>query len=312
MTPTPTGYNKHKLDKINYVVEFAMDMCDAPIQVYIRTLWPALLEALITWYALDLTQIFTAWARPHSALRGRRGGGHGKAKPKPTGPDRGPGHGKGGKRTWLKRWTAYIGFDPWDWLGRNLPFAEANAGRAVSPGVVTMWTIYDLGQRIMFWVMVYEVTEQFFYKWASGIANSYYCKEQYRPWCMCTSATDSNLGQLDYTPIMIETVVKARSTAWSAGNGIMVFGAGSSAHFKAKFTSPGIHPPAEPGRKLVIRHESGVQFESPDMTVVGGEVAVGGQATEAGMWYFFTTGPGTYLIAELEMTVVGSETFFDG
>ncbi len=309
--PTPTGYNKHKLDKINYVIEFAMDACDAPVQVYVRTLWPALLEALITYYAVDMTQIFTAYVKPHGALRGRRGGGHGRAKPKPTGPDRGSGKGKGAKRTWLKRWRAYSGFDPWDWLGRNLLGAEAAAARSVTPGVITMWTVYDLEQRVAYWLMMYEITEQFFYRWSSGVANSVYCQEQYRPWCFCRSATDGNIGLLLETPIMIEEVVKSRFTSWSAGNGIAVLGKGSSCYFKAKLATTGGVPDGTPGRRLIIRHDSGIRAESNDFMSVGDEVSASAIATDTGMWHFYTTGPGNYLIIELEMTVVGAEGFFE-
>lgn len=294
------------LEKWNYLVNFWFDTCDAPYSVYIRTLWPALMEAFISYYAVDLTQIFTAYVRPHGALKGRRGGSHGPARPKKYSDGGGDGSNRGAKRTWSKRFRVFIGFDPWDWLGRHLPFIDGHSARSVTPGVITLWHIYELGQQVQYWFMAYEITEQFFYKWASGVAESYYCQEQYRPWCFARSVGGANFGLLPETGQVIDEVLKARFTNYAAGDIISLQGNGSSAVLTAKY----LGEDAGPGRVLRLRHSTGLVVDGPDMRETGATYTVSGTATEPGHWVYLTTGPGNWLLADVEFNCVGAQHIY--
>lgn len=292
--------NPKKNDKINYILNFMFDMCDAPYSVYVRTLWPALLEAIITYYDLDPIQIFTKWAKPPTVYKDARGGKHGKGNRRTR-----------GSRTYRRYWRSFSGFDPNNSIGGMFPPRDGFFPYSGTPGVHTLWHLYDVEQRVMYWIMIYEVTEQFFYKWSSGVARSYYCQAQYRPICLCQSVDDGNIPLVELSPIFIEEVIKARHTLWAAGNGIAVWGQGSQAFFSAKITSFGEAPPGTPGCKLVITHADGTREESADFTNVGERVTVSAGTVAEGMWQFWTTGPAYFLLQELEMTVIGSQNYIE-
>ena len=45
------------LARVNYVVNYIFDPCDAPITVLLETLWPALLKMVLSLYAVDAAQV---------------------------------------------------------------------------------------------------------------------------------------------------------------------------------------------------------------------------------------------------------------
>lgn len=301
--------NPNSLQKWNYIKNFWFDPCDAPISVYITTLYPALIEALMTYYAVDLVQIFTGFVAPGSPLKGRRGGSHRGPKQGLSSYEKakkGQRNGKGGKRTFIRRLRKYSGFDPYDWLGKKGGQFFGLPGREVTPGVQFLWHVYGLEQRVAYFMMFAEITEQFFYKWLSGVAESRYCDAQYRPWCYCTSSSEANFGVLGVTPATIDQVVKARLTLWAAGNGIAVQGKGSACVFKGKFRGPD----NVPTNKLRIVHQSGVTIDGPPMIKNGSTYTVSGTALEPGLWYFYTVGPSLYFIDDVEYTVIGAQQVY--
>lgn len=294
------------LDKWNYIKAFYFDACDAPISIYITTLFPAIMEALMTYYAVDMVQIFTGFVSPGGGLKGRRGGKHNPGGGMEGGYDKEMRRRRGGKRTWSQRWRVYTGFDPWDWIGRKGGEFFGLGGRPVTPGVTTMWNVYGLEQRVAYYMMFAEITEQFFYKWASGVAQSEYCDAQYRPWCFGRSASQGNFGILDQTPCVIDEVVKMRHTNYAAGNAIALKGGGSTCVFKAQF----VGPPGIEDNKLRIRHSTGIVVDGPSMIKPGSIYLVSGAATEPGMWFFFSTGPSSYVLTDCEFNVVGNEKYY--
>lgn len=298
----PEGAIKHPKgnDKINYIIDFIMDMCDAPFSVYVTNLWPALLEGLITYYALDPIQIFTRWVKPPAIYKGFRGGNHGRGNRK-----------RSGTRTWRRYWGSVTGFDPNNAIGDAIRVDDGWNDRSITPGVRTLWHLYDVEQRVMYWIMIYEITEDVFYKWGSGVANSMYCQAQYRPFIFCTSADDANLGVNPKTPIVIETVVKNRHAAFIGGNGIAAQGQGSAAIFRAKFVGGPGFPPIPPGCKLLIQHADGTSAESGEFGSIGQDQVVSASTPAAGLWQFYTVGPGNWQISDLEMTVIGNENIIN-
>lgn len=291
--------------KLNYIINFFSDMCDAPLSIYVKTLYPALLEAFLTYYEVDLMQVFTSYVRPTGPLKPTRGGPHGTTRPYPGDPDGPTRPKKGTKRTWLKYLGRITSFDPWDELGKGLQIFGDPSPRAVTPGVRLLWNIFDKIQTVQYTIMLYEIVEQFFYKWAQGVNTSEYCAAQFRPWCLCTYSLDGNIGLLSKTPSVIEEIAKARHTLYSAGNEINVKGAGSNCVFSAKQLTRGGHPPGEPGQRLRIEHVSGLVVESADFMQVGDTVVVSGGVTASGGWKFYSVGPGNYLLGKGEMSVIG-------
>lgn len=288
-------------DKINYIIDFFFDMCDAPFQVYMRSLWPALLEALITYYALDMVQIFTRYVKPPGIYPQYRKGPHGGGNRKKRKP-----------RTWRRYWRSFSNFDPNNGIADLAPHGGEWHDRSITPGVRTLWTLYDIEQRVMYWIMVYEITEQFFYKWASGVAESYYCKYQYQPWVMGTFEDDAHLGQPFPTGAIIETIVKARNGGTMSGSGGSVPGAGSSCTFSCRLDYD--YPPnaVSPDMKVVIWNDQGVYVEGNPFGSPGGEsVASAGTTGEGAHWTFALMGSHTFGVVDGQATIIGAQNYID-
>lgn len=283
--------------KLNYIIDFMFDICDAPLSVWIRTLWPALLEALIAYYALDMTQIFTRYVKPPGIYKGKRGGNHGAGNRK-----------QGGKRTFARAWGVVKNFDPNNSAADLMPNDGFDTHRSITPGVRTLWQLYDVEQRVLYWIMVYEITEQFWYRWSSGVAESYYCKAQYRPMAYGTCGFEGNLPVLELTPVVCEEIIKARHGASIIGNVARAPGQGSQIFFSGTGYSPTDEPwPA--GCKLVVIHSSGVRIESGDIAGAGHAAAVSGGVTAEGYWACYTTGPSLYTLSDVTITVLGNENY---
>lgn len=294
------------IQKWNYVVEFWVDPCDAPLSIYVRTLFPAILEALVTIYAIDVMQIFTGFVRPGGPLKGTRGGRHGGRYEDPDVARRRRSRPKGAKRTWLKAWRVWSGFDPSEWLGSSAAKALGIGGRTVTPGVQTLWNLYGLQQFAVYSIFMAEVVNEFFYTWSSGVAQSEYCQEQYRPWVYCEAADVRKLGAVFEDPLPFDVVVKARGAKFAAGNVIGVEGNASACVFTGTYAD---EPPDEE-IFIRVRHSSGVQFDSAPIRVKGGRYSVAGSATTEGSWAFLGVGGTRFTLTDVEFSVIGSEPHY--
>lgn len=296
------------LEKINTIIDFFMDPCDAPLTVYAKTLWPALLEAIITFYAVDFVQIFTGYVRPIGPLKFRRGGSHRPSRPTRYDPHEGARKKKGGKRTWSKRWRQWLAWDPWDWLGQHLPGSQWLRARSVTPGVLTMWTFYGFIEAALFWYMVFEITEEFFYKWASGVGKTKYCQALKRPICTTAKAGDGNLGILSETPADIGVILKKRHDIYAAGNYIYLDCDATYISFKAQMHWT-LGPPSSYGKteKLRIRHDEGDSIDSEPFSGPGSSVSVSGAANVRGGWHLYYVGDYNDGYIEIEITCVGQQ-----
>lgn len=287
-------------DKINYIINFFLDVCDAPFQLYITTLWPALMEALISYYALDMVQIFTRYVKPPGVYPQKRGAPHSQGDRK-----------KGKPRTWRRYWRSFSNFDPNNSVADLIPDTGTQYGRPVTWGVRTLWQLYDLEQRTMYWIMCYEITEQFFYKWASGVANSRYCKEQYRPWVMGVFATDAHFAGHGDTGIIIEEVVKARHGGTMSGSGGSVPGHGSAAVFSCRLSS--LHPPDQvtPDMRVVVTSTDGQRVEGSPFGSPGGESVASAATTDEVQWFFSLMGSHSYSVTDGQASIIGAENYID-
>lgn len=191
-----------KLDEINYVIEFVTDFCDAPFSIYARSFRDASLKLVISYYALDLAQIVTGFIRPNLNIRGRRSGPHRRGTKLRTKPKTFIEHAK----TWLK-------FDPWDFIGKSLNEAVDLEERQVHHGVHTLWEIFDHLQRLAYWYMVFDLTTEFFYNWASGVENSRYCQAQHMPIVVAEGTVQTFSGNGTKYALLLPLNVKQRGDA---------------------------------------------------------------------------------------------------
>lgn len=288
-------------DKINYVKDFIMDACDAPYQVYFTCLFPALLEAILAYYALDMVQMFTRYVRPPGIYQGRRNGPHGAGSRK-----------KPGTKTWRRYWRNFSSFDPSDKTGQFWPGSGLGWYRPITPGVRTLWTLFDIQQRFMYYWMVIDITEQFFYKWASGVAASRYCQEQYRPWVSGTFTLDAHFGTDRPTGIVIEDITKARHGATMSGSGGRSPGYGSSAIFSCRLDRD--FPPSEidASLKCVLLSDDGQFIEGSPFGAPGGESVVSGSTMGLGVhWTFALAGSRGYMVEDGVATIIGTESYLE-
>lgn len=282
--------------KINYIIDFLMDPCDAPLTVYLRMAWPAFVKLVIAYYALDLIQIFTGWIRPSKALKMYRGAPHRS------------GHGKRGKsKTWLRRLGKWSSFDPWDELGRRLPFGKDLGGRQVSPRVAGLWVLYGIEQRFAYYMFMYTLFEDFFYDWFSGVARTEYCAAQRRPMFLGTSPMHGNFGVLEQSPINIPFVEKMRHANGGLGNVIHLYAKSTHVVINGK-AAPLTEPQIPPECFLMITNSIGQTFRT-EIPRTGGFISVTGFATEECDWFFWTTGNGLWTVNDVQVYGQGSADF---
>lgn len=199
------------IEQINAVVDFILDPCDAPLEAYARTLWPALLTMLFEYYMIDLVQIFTSYVKPNRALGRVRSGGHGRT--------RAP---RGKPRTWSQRWGRWLTFDPWDEFGKRLPGSEDFRSRNVTPGVHTLWEVYGHAQRILYWVFIFDLVTDFFYNWMQGLYKTEFCQQLNRAWISARGGPKTGSALVGWNAIGMADVVKIRGIAsWNGFGGAM-------------------------------------------------------------------------------------------
>lgn len=152
------------IDKVNYIVRFIEDPCDAPWVVYLETAIPPAGRLLLSWFSFGLDDLIRGYFRP----KGLRSGRHGR------------GGRRGGKpRTRLGRFIARIpglGDDVGNFIGKRLPGAKAARGRQVSDGVKHLWIIDNRLQQLLLWWLIVDLVTTFLYEWASALQESEICK----------------------------------------------------------------------------------------------------------------------------------------
>lgn len=170
------------LDKVNFIVRAIMDPCDAPLEVWLETLFPALLKFLWSYFQPSWLDILTAYARPSRAIGKARGGRKGS-------------HGKRGSR-W-KRINPFA-FDTSEFVGKNLAGFTDASSRSVSSGVIHLWTWFGFLERIFFWWFVISLIIDFFFNWFSQLYKTEYCSENLRAVVRTTGPTQGAIGIMNW------------------------------------------------------------------------------------------------------------------
>lgn len=194
--------------KVNYVIDVVMDGCDWPLTAMAATALPAALRAAATYYCPDPIQMFTGYVRPGTPFKGRRKGGHGAGSRAAT-----------ARNKFWRRFKKIYGFDPSEWLAKKMPFAEDMETRRVPNGAKYGWAFYGAIERFNNWMFMYELTENFFYEWAAGMAETQYCQHQRSAVFLGRSARQAHFAIAGQTPCVINEVLKARKVTFNGGNG---------------------------------------------------------------------------------------------
>ena len=143
------------INKVNAVIKYFQNPCDAPWAIYFETALPALGEAVLTLLDFGFDDVVRGAVRPKGlrsgrhTRRGRRGGGLSKAIPE-------------------------VG----EMLGAMVPGSKAARDRKVTQGVKNLWLLDGVIQRVLWYWLVADVTASFAFNWTSAIQESRFCQAQ--------------------------------------------------------------------------------------------------------------------------------------
>lgn len=156
-------FNQRLEEAVNFIWRMFIDGCDAPMTVWIETMWKPLGQLILAWYTIDLMNIFTAWLRP-------------VGRPLADRKTRHIGGGKKGRRGGLRSLPGKIvGFDPGEFIGEQIWGGEELRHRPVPPGVVYMWSLFGVIERFNYFFMVLDLGSDFIVNWMSSIVELGYC-----------------------------------------------------------------------------------------------------------------------------------------
>lgn len=219
--------------KVNFILRYLADPCDAPLTFYAQTAAPAALQAIKTYYALDVGQIITAYVRPSSTVtrfrRGRKGGrGRKEARLRRTPwsisemaeehrqyQRAGRIHNPSPARA-VGQIVNPLLKDPYDTVGKLLPGGAILAGRTVSSGVSFLWRVFNFAQPWLFWLFFIDLVVDFLYDWMSAIYYSEYCLAQSDTVLLASDAAYNWLAIVPSFPALARTIEKQRGNiSWA-------------------------------------------------------------------------------------------------
>ncbi len=132
---------------ITYLLE---NPCDDPWTIYLEFAFPALGDAIISILTFGFDDVMRGYFRPTKGLRTVRHRRRGRKGGRP----------KGG--------IPEIG----EMIGEKLPGRETFKTRTVSQGVKYLWIVDGIIQRGLWYWLVFDILNTFFYDWASAIFES--------------------------------------------------------------------------------------------------------------------------------------------
>lgn len=175
-------------DKLNQIVRFIEDPCEAPWIVYLELAKEPAKKALLAWFTFGLADVMRGYFRP-KGVRGRR---HGR------------GRGKGGARAGpIRRGLSRIpgiGDDVGNFIGKRLPGAHKLNQRQVSQGVKNLWFIDGVLQRGLWWWLVVGLTTDFLFEWTSLLQQSEFCQRSNQKGLYATGVTGGALAIQGWVP----------------------------------------------------------------------------------------------------------------
>ena len=131
------------ISRMNYVVETWNNPDDLPWAVYAETALPAFLEVWVAIICFDILDVVRFIFKPSGLRSGR--------------------HGRRGRKGRNKRGRKGLGRR----LVGKLPVVSLLQARKVSNGVKNLWIIDGIGQRLLWWWLMADVTSAFVYNWTT-------------------------------------------------------------------------------------------------------------------------------------------------
>lgn len=216
--------------RLDWVINSLSDMCDAPITVWIEKLWQPLGTLVLSWYVVDLKNVFVAYLRPGLfAIEGRSHRHWGKGQ-------------KGKPRTgfgsaWEKLGEV-AGWDPNEVLGKGLWGADELRARPLPPGASFLWIFEGVLERLFFFWMVLDLGTEFLYNWMSAVEETKYCAASRDAVFLAECGPYPLLGIFDWDVQGAFHPQKQRNIDFFNGFGVMAAGGPGSAGGSATILLP--------------------------------------------------------------------------
>lgn len=153
--PPPEPFVPTWINKVNAIVWYASNPCNAPWVLYFETALPAIGRSIVMLLDFGFDDVVRGALRP----RGLRGAGHTRRR------------GRGGVRG---QGVPELG----ELIGADVPGAQEAKGRSVAQGVKNMWIIDGVIQRGLWYWLVADIIVNFFYMWFSAIQKTQFCEQQ--------------------------------------------------------------------------------------------------------------------------------------
>lgn len=201
----------------NAVIDFVEYGCYPTWTVWLETLWPALGDVVLQLLDFGPGDVIRGYFRPNST-RGYGGLIRGSRKKKPNKPS---------KTTGLARRVAVpeVGNE----VGRKLPGSRMIRGRKVTGFETRIWQIDGVGQRLLWWWLVADVTNDFVVSWTTAIMESEACRRDNIGY-VSAKKTSTQLGTNDTWHALLgwDEVTADPPSIWN--NGQLVIPAGVKAY----------------------------------------------------------------------------------
>lgn len=157
------------IDRVNYVTKQLNNPCDAPWVVYAETAGKAALTVAIAVVCFDIFDVARFVFRPAGLRSGR--------------------HLSRGKKGSNKRRKKGLGRK----LANKVPILATLNQRSVSNGVKHLWVIDGIGQRLLWWWLMIDVTTGFFYNWTTMLKKTEFCQLGNSPGAGLSDGTPSGV-----------------------------------------------------------------------------------------------------------------------
>ncbi len=250
-------------DKVNYIIDFWVDPCHAPVIVYIELLRDPLADAVLTWFTFGLTDVLRGYVRPSKALGGTSFNRRGKEKKPKT---------KFSRAVNRLKNVAYevpgVGDDLGNWIGKNLPGAHEIKGRSIGQGELLFWTIDDLAQRALLALLIADIAVDFLYEWATLVAETEYCKRQYADSLYATGPASNAGFPFVCLPVTGAVTVFAEGQVGYLGNQGTCGNGVHRAVSGITFTNPG-PTPVQHYQRFEIIDADGARIEFSTAQIIG-------------------------------------------
>jgi hypothetical protein len=196
------------LDKVNFIIETMLDPCDAPMTVYVTTLWPGAIDMFVSYYEVDFSNILVnlyRWRyivpRTRTTRKGRKGR-------------------KNNKKGWRRVLQRFVDFDQDDWISRKIERFSRLPKRQASTTFAKLLIVEGVVERVNFWFFMVGLVTDFLYSWSSLLRKSIYCQAQGDNVLLADGPDQTRIGITGWHGLNLSNVRKQRGkVSWNYSSG---------------------------------------------------------------------------------------------